>query len=353
MRISFRPPITMALTLAAVAAPLEATAATFSWPGMCDASAVLVVEGGVALVAEDERNTAMAYRLEGDPQPQAVQLGRLLQIEKPKDPDATAPEADLEGMAGVDGKLVFITSHGRNSSGELKPNRQRIMTARLTKNGAAWSVTGAGEVSKTLRTRLAADGRIADSLGDDTDDEDLAPEKQGLNIEGLAGTPDGKGLLIGLRNPLADTKAILVTVPDAAAPDAPIAVSTLDLDGRGIRSIEYDVKHRRYVIVAGSPGDDWRSALFTWSGQPGQEPVLLADAIPKGFNAEGLALDADGSRALLVSDDGEASVEIEQKSECEAKYLVDQNGRLSCPCKRLVTSEKRSFRALWVDVPAS
>ena len=80
-----------------------------------------------------------------------------------------------------------------------------------------------------------------------------AEAEGGFNIEGLAATPEGK-LLIGLRNPLPQRRALVVPLENPAelieGKTARFGLPIeLDLDQRGIRSLE--LVGASYLIVAG------------------------------------------------------------------------------------------------------
>src|SRR6185295_10833034 len=104
-----------------------------------------------------------------------------------------------------------------------------------------------------------------------TDAAKLAPEAPGgLNIEGLAATPDGK-LLIGFRNPLPKDGALIVVMenPNDVLENKPTKfgapIFVKGLNGNGIRSIEQI--GGSYLIVAGPPADKGSFALHRWSGK--------------------------------------------------------------------------------------
>jgi hypothetical protein len=124
--------------------------------------------------------------------------------------------------------------------------------------------------------------------------KDLEPWMDGrgvLAVEGLTATPTPGKLLVGLRSPRHG--------PDFAPPGAPSQrggaallievdvtafspgelrprVSTLDLGGYGVRSIEHSPTAGGYFISAGALEDHSRDfALYFWRG-PGSAPVALA-----------------------------------------------------------------------------
>jgi len=143
-----------------------------------------------------------------------------------------------------------------------------------------------------------------------------APEaKQGFNIEGLAATPEG-GLLIGFRNPRPGKQAIVIPLNNPAevvdAGKRPVFGNPrlLDLEGRGIRSIEWI--NGVYVIVAGPYGEAKKSnirppfAVFTWSGNEADvKPRMMKKIkLPGDFSPEAVFEIPGSSNMMLLSDDG-------------------------------------------------
>ncbi|WP_218127908.1 DUF3616 domain-containing protein [Belnapia rosea] len=329
--------------------------------GTCDASAVVAVPAAdppTWLVANDENESLLAITSAGE----VLQLGggNLQQtlraddavLERMGRPDGTVRnvvrrgEADLEGAAWLGDHLYFITSHGRNSSGERRPRRERLAAVVVAPGPGGLAVRHAEGMTRYphLLRDLAQVPLLSAAIDvSDNPNLDLRPEGRGLNIEGLAAGSDGTSLLIGFRNPLtADRKAILLPLLNPAelrpAPEGPRALFgepiLLDLGGRGIRSIEY-VPHRNiYLIVAGLAGDGADFALYVWGGlnQPlvlerlkGDEAVVGDAADP--FRPEGLAITADGRRIVLVSDDGDRTFGQQ-------------------PCKDVQPAGNRSFRIM-------
>jgi hypothetical protein len=116
------------------------------------------------------------------------------------------------------------------------------------------------------------------------------------NIEGMCHTPDGSSLLLGMRNPLAGSRAILAVVKDLdeafrdSDPDKMQVVDmfTLNLGDRGISDLCWDPLTKGYLIAAAKsngpklnkdqpfPPNTLDSALFWWSGHKKEEPILFA-----------------------------------------------------------------------------
>src|SRR5262249_52585382 len=153
---------------------------------------------------------------------------------------------------------------------------------------------------------------------------DLAPKKDGFNIEGVAATPDGKSLLIGMRNPTKDGKALLFPIENAAdllkTGNGTVAlgrVRELDLQGRGFRDIAWSPAHQEYLIIGGQANDDDPGsgfAVFRWTGQEDAKPRPVSafddfKQVPH-FHPEAIVPLRDvatghySKEVLLISDDG-------------------------------------------------
>jgi len=298
--------------------------------GICDASAAVALSGDRFVVADDEQDWLSIYRI-GQPKALGtVPLGEFFAHKK-----GEGKEADIEGAARIGDRIYWISSHGRNSEGELKASRLRFFATRVIGEGEAATVEPPAKAPYAgLLQALVADPRFeplarADAAG-------LPPKAAGgLNIEGLAATPEG-GLLIGFRNPLPAGKAMLVpllnpaaVVEGAAQPQFGDAV-LLDLGRRGVRSIEWI--RGRYVIAAGpfgaegggGPGSDFE--LFTWSGRSGEAAVPVTTVALDDLKPEALFEILGTSRVHVLSDDGAA-------------------------CKQgKVSAKKRRFRAVTVEL---
>lgn len=316
--------------------------------GPCDASAALAIpEGGfdVFLVANDETERLHAAVGRGAaPRLVGEDLRRYLRM---GDDD----EADLEGAAWLGGRMYWIASHGRNAKGERQPPRRRFFATTARAGGGEVVVepvpTANGGPYEALLAALARIPLLAEAIGPDADDPDLAPERGGLNIEGLAAGRDGRSLLIGFRNPRApDGRAILVPLANpaevlsGASPDLKAPV-LLDLGGRGVRSVEFAPAAGAYFVVAGPPGDGEGFEVYRWSGREGDDPEALGverllGSIP-AFRPEALVVDAGGRRLRLLSDDGDRKV-------------VPPGGTEAVACKKVRPRRDQSFRSIVLEL---
>lgn len=283
------------LTLALLAGATASGWAKPNFAGACDGSAAIVAGKQIA-VGNDENNVLRIYRPGGGSPVATLNLDSHL---------GTPKEADIEAGAVMEGRGYWITSHGRNSKAEQKPERMRFFATTAT-----LPVKPVGQARRDLLAAAIADPKLA-FLGLEAAAK-LAPEAPGgLGIEGLA-AGNGQTLLIGFRSPLVrfatggkETAFLLPLVNPAAIVDsnaAPVfgAPIALDLRGRGVRDI-MRTKAGDYRILAGSPGPEGNFALFRWSGVPGEAPrqvkLSLGDLRPEAL------VELNGP-LLLLSDDG-------------------------------------------------
>jgi hypothetical protein len=275
---------------------------------MCDASGAVSI-GDRFLVANDEDNVLRVYA-SGKPG-ERLQEFDLTGFLAPEDDEH--PEADIEAaarrLAGGGERIYWIASQGANKNGKARPARRRFFATDVAVDGAGnVRLTPAGQPYRGLVEALAAAPALAKwKLAEAAK---LAPEQPGgLNIEGLAATPDGR-LLIAFRSPLADGAALIVPLlnPDEVVAGAPPRLgepTELALGGLGVRSIEYDETTGGYLLVAGPPGKDGAFRLYRWSGTSEPSPI-------DGVELEGLRPEAlirlDASTVLLLSDDGDEPV---------------------------------------------
>ena len=322
--MTMRRAIGIALVVTSVTGVQWAHAQTdvFSHAGMCDASAGIALDADHFIVANDERNRLLIYK-RGQRQPigKGVDLAPFLDTNPKK-------ESDLEGAATIGNRIYWISSHGRNKDAEFQARRHRFFATEI-KPGQPPSVAVVG--SKPY-TNLLKDMLEVEQLKTRLSEaEKKAPEAPGgLNIEGLAATPDGK-LLIAFRNPLPQDHALIVPLENPsevvegkkAKFGAPIELK--GLEKRGIRSIERIGPS--YLLIAGPTADDGTFAIYRWSGNEGDKATPIEVDL-KGLRPEALFATTDGSVQLL-SDDGGVKIGADD-------------------CKDIEDESKQSFRALVV-----
>lgn len=309
--------------------------------GMCDASAAIALfNSDYLIVANDEDNILRVYQAQKSGKPsQEIDLNHYFKNNSKK------KEVDIEGAALLDGVVYWITSHGRNKDGELKLQRRQFFATKITLQGENISVEQSGISYENLLPDLRdslEDQELKKYFESIDLDQHLAPEeKDGINIEGLCTTPN-QDLLIGFRNPVPDGKALLIPLKNpaelvrqensSAQFGEPIR---LDLGGLGIRSIEYWEKHKTYIICAGAFDDSSNFCLYQWSGNSAENPEMIEGIVfPQDFRPESvLFYPNQDDRLHILSDDGG----------------LKQDGITEC---KKLPSEQRSFRSIWVTVIA-
>ena len=321
--------------------------------GICDVSAGVALDENRIVVGDDEKPWLSIYRMGG-----GASDGTIALPHSPASADNGAPEADLEGATVFDGRIVWISSNGRNKNGKVRPERFQLFASH--RRGAdqqqwleAFSPSFGGLPEAIAATDQASYKPLRKSVGDlQHPDEDLAPKKNGFNVEGLSVSDDGAFLLVGLRNPQPGGRAILFRVDNAhdllngTTNEVALGpVVRLDLGGRGIRDIAWSPAHRAYLIAAGQTDDEDAGpgfALFTWDGVGSPREVRsfqsVLDAHPH-FHPEVvvplLEQSADqlvpSQRLLVLSDDGEKPLP----------------GGISC---KDASESRKSFRAVIMTV---
>ena len=312
-----------------VAQAAENPVSLVSHGGLCNASAGLRFGEGMFVVADNENAAPTLLHLykagQGGPE---LAVGRIEKEAVAQVADGSL-EMDLEGAARLGPLVYWIGSHsageGPGAAGAPRPNRQRLFATRLglesgdKGKGVAVTVEPVGRPYQTLLADLEADPRYA-PFGLDQAAKRPGKAKDGLNIEGLAATPNGQ-LLIGFRNPLPQGKALVAPLTNPGAVLAGEAARfgepvLLELGGLGIRSLE--MVNGSLLIVAGpsGPGNPKNgpaisSALYRWNGQFESAPELLrlfGTELGKSlFNPE--ALFVEGDSLVLLSDDGKLAID--------------------------------------------
>jgi hypothetical protein len=211
-------------------------------------------------------------------------------------PDTTKKgprEVDLEASTRSGNLIYWIGSHSNASGGQARPNRARLFATAIEGRGAKATLRYVGRYDNLRTDLIEWDNRNGHGLGaeylgfDAGTAKKKSPEEiDGFNIEGLTLAPDSTSTAyLGFRAPLLPasdrTKALLVPITnfDQLVSDNPTQGTAefgppilMDLGGLGIRSIE--CSSGGCVIVAGSFDDASQFALYTWSGDPADAPVL-------------------------------------------------------------------------------
>lgn len=307
-----------ALTLWATGPVLANPLLTFE--GMANASAAVRVGSDRILVGSDENNVLQLYSITGGAPLAGFETSPWLGLQ------TRNGEVDFEGAARLGDITFWLGSHGRNNSGEARPDRQRLLALRIESEDSRVVLKPLGPALTTLLDQLITSPKYARfQLAEAAQRAPEAPG--GLNFEGLAAGPKNS-LLLGLRNPVPDGKALLIPLlnPLDAMAGKPADFGDpfqLDLGGKGIRDLVWS--GREYFLVAGSAEGGGKTTIYRWAGN--SDPAVLIDTPKfKSLNPEAIVYfesPAPG-RCLLLSDDG---------------------GRSSNETRNI---SQRTFRALWI-----
>lgn len=292
-----------ALLLALLAVATRA-APVARYEGLCDASAAVALDDRHFVVASDEDDTLRVYRRDAPAVVAEWPMKDFLGGDR--------HEADLEGAARIGDRIYWIGSHGRNAAGKPRPARQRLFATAVLPPPAPGQPPALRPVGRPFGGLLAAMAEAPALRGLSLDAAAALPPEApgGLNIEGLAADAGG-GLLIGLRNPIPNGRAIVVPLANPAAVveqgAAPVLGEPLllPLRNRGVRSLERIGDG--WFVVAGPTADRGSFSLYRWPG--GTRPPVLADAAALAeLRPEALFAWPDGSLQVL-SDDGGLEVD--------------------------------------------
>jgi len=332
--------------------------------GASDASAAVAVGEDMFVAADDENNILRVYKTSKGGLPfLSYDMTEFLDIEPEH------PETDIEGATMIGPRIYWITSHGRNKDGKMRPIRYRFFATIVKVENGNVTITPVGTPCKTLihslvkaknmrHLRLDRVTRFNSTELTKKERKKLAPKEEGLNIEGLCASADGRTIYIGFRNPrpvdrvTSHTKALVVPLnnPKQVIEDceAPIFGEPMSWDfaGQGIRSIEYSHFHKAYFIIAGSFDESPKFALYRWSGKKERPPVLVRELSQSNFRPEALVIFKNSDKLFMLSDDGSLEIKVGGAWEC-MKGEFRKDG--TCLNKYLIDPKKKTFRGIWLE----
>lgn len=223
-------------------------------------------------------------------------------------------------------RLYVMCSMSNDPDGTRRSKRQHFARIELSDTGELVARTLAVIDNGTVRDALQAHFEalhVTPYASFDTGQSRNTP--RWANVEGIAWAPAGDTLLCGMRNPLAGEDAMLFTLQgvDQAFDDADPSklrvtdLFRLNLGGRGVTDLAWDANTNGYLITAALsngpklsddqpyPLEHLDSALFWWSGQKREQPVLVAKMA--GLNIDGVCRVGQTPYLALTSDEGDVS----------------------------------------------
>ncbi len=282
--------------------------------GCCDGSAGVALDDRYFLVANDENSVLRIYaRSEGSKPLSETNVRKFLDLKKKDD------ESDLEGMTRIGSTVYVIASHARSKDGDKRKGRRQLFALTYSKQGDTPFLRTFGEPYTKLLQDLE-ETSLFEGLDFDAAGKRSGDDEDGLNIEGLASTPEG-GLLIGFRHPIHLGATILVTIEnpqEIMLGDKPIfsAASQLLLGGMGIRGLERYKTH--YFLTTESNQGKRYPQLFAWDGISSRPKRIFA-TLPRDINPESILIFPDtGLEELhILSDDGNEKVDAAPCNEAD------------------------------------
>lgn len=279
------------------------------YEGMCDASGVVALpEGSFGdrfLMLNSADNILRIYAVGTAGAPAKTDIGTTGGLSA-----RNRDRIDVEAATWLDGEAILVGTLGRDDDGGRRDADWQFLSVAV--DGEETVRATSGRSDRLLAGLAALDADIAAAIGDlDKDDPALAPDRAGINLEGMSVAADGASLFLGFRNPVPAGQSLLVKVlnPKAvlfedAEPlfEPPIR---LDLGGLGIKSLEYAPAAGAYFIVAGPLDGGGDHDIYRWV--EGADPVAIPGArealnsLPD-FAPDGLIIDQTGKRLQLFSD---------------------------------------------------
>jgi hypothetical protein len=288
--------------------------------GIYEPSAIQQLPDGRFLVVEDEKKHPFSLVTIGaDGSVSSAPLGPgVLEAD-----DGFWKLDDLEGVAlDRSGHIYSLTSHSRDSEGDEKKSREKLVRFRIEGERVVAPV-----VVRGLKSALVAVHPVLAHAAGILD----VKTGGGLNIEALEISPDQQRLLIGFRSPLLDRRAIIACIENPAAifeagepPLVSATLETLDLGGNGIRGMCWVPALGGYLVISGPVAREQVHFLL-WFWKPGEPARRVTAPGLQGFeHAEGVCPAVIDGRQLImiVSDDGS------RKEERYARYLLLDPARL-------------------------
>ena len=284
--------------------------------GVYEPSAVQQLPDGKLLIAEDEPNHAFSII-------SIDKTGRFIEDEALDTRVITGFKrrlSDLEALARDDEGFIYaLTSHSRTRKGNRSPDREHLMRFKI-QDGNVLGLTSYDNLTQVLET----DHKLHDLIRERTKAEVSFEE---INIEGMAFDPVKKRLVLGFRDPEFNNMALVAFISNPkdvfernAKPEFD-EVAVIDIDGGGIRSLNYDPVLKTYVIANEVKDENGQkfSQLWTWSGNPTDEPQKISlPNLQHITNVEAVdSITVNGKpQMILMGDEGNASQKI------TAKYML-------------------------------
>jgi hypothetical protein len=201
---------------------------------------------------------------------------------------------DLEGIT-TDGSHFYVVGSQSKSKGD---DLAGLVRFRFDVQGER--VEGAEAIS-------GLKGFLSENVAELRGMDDRKNKDEGINVEGIAWDPRGGRLLLGLRSPVVEGRALVVPVrlrdPRGAFSYNNLVVEggkaiRLPLDGAGIRSIEYDERVKTFRILSGAAANNEKAnfKLWEWDGDVSRPLLREAGEFDRTLKPEGVTRVTSGGR---------------------------------------------------------
>ena len=289
--------------------------------GISDASVAIPIDDNYYITGDDELDVLNVYSRSSSGLPLvSFDYTSLLGL------DLSKPEVDVEASASsplmVNRKYWLGSMSTGGSAFVVRPNRDRLFATTISGTGAATTFSLNGYYAN-LRAMLISWGDVngydfSTSAAAGVDSKSIS----GFAAEGMVFSPDNTTLFIGLRAPLVPiinrTKAVIAPIinfeswfNNGTPSGNPTFGSPIELDlgGRGFRDL-IRLSNGTYIIIAGNPaGSPITSAIYKWTGNASDAPILVITSANSVLNMEGvLEVNVSGLVSLnqlqVISDGG-------------------------------------------------
>jgi hypothetical protein len=293
------------------------------YSGAGNASTEIEVGDGYMIAGDDESNVLRLYnQSRSGPAVKTFDFTGVL-------PDGTS-EIDIESSARAGNTLYWMGSLSNSKSGDSDPERDIVFAATISGSGANTELTYLGSYTGLRQDLIAWDEADGNVLGLSASAAEGVPSNEvgGLNVEGLEFAADSTSTAyLAFRAPIEPAgdraRALLVPVtnlPELVNDGNPGTVHATfgtplewNLGGLGIREIRKNAENQYLIIAGTADGSNSTFGLYTWDGNPTNQPVLTPTALSAVAEGawEGIVSIpdplTDGSRLELVEDNGDSA----------------------------------------------
>lgn len=259
--------------------------------------AIQIFDGSVLIVEDEGDHPLQLFSI-------ASEKGELLLSPKAITGDKIKAH-DLEGITeGGKGDVFLITSHSATKKDKRSKTREQLLKVEIRGQQIS-NLQVFDDLLPYIQKQLHESLNLSKK-----DIEDI-------NIEGIAFNYLKETLLIGLRTPLFQDRALMLSLLNPydlfskkQKPKFDLKIISLDLEGGGIRAIAYDKIHDQYFFAGESQNKKGklRSRVWVWDSKMNNKPTRVEWPKMKGLkNIEGIAIvQYEGLPYLLfVCDDGD------------------------------------------------